>query len=105
MPRGLILWVLIASHQNSVTSRMHGSVSIDFQPFFASTALSRLNAGASTSQLSVHMVQNQENHELFIDMPPTYPHFTLPSACSFFEIATISAQVLGSWLSFSRSVL
>ena len=71
MPRGLILWVFIASHQNSTTSRMHASVSIDFQPFFASAALSRLNAGASTSQLSVHMVQNHENQELFIDMPPT----------------------------------
>ncbi len=41
MPRGEILWVLIASHQYSTVSFMQGSAIIDFQPLAASLALSR----------------------------------------------------------------
>ncbi len=71
MPRGLILWTLSASHQNSADWRMHGSLSADFHPVFSSTLLSRSKIGSSTSQLLVHIDQNHVNHVLFIDMPPT----------------------------------
>ena len=41
MPRGTILWVLIASHQYSTVFCMQGSVMLDFQPAAASFLLSR----------------------------------------------------------------
>src|SRR5439155_9891368 len=104
MPRGLILCVLIASHQNSATWRMQGSASVDFQPLAASTLLSREPTGMNTSQLLVQADQNQVNQLLFIDMPPTKPYFTLRSACSFLLSVTMSAQVLGSSVSLTRSV-
>ncbi len=71
MPRGLILCVLIASHQNSATCCVQGSPSADFQPPAASTLLSRERSGMKTSQLFVHAPQNQVNQVLFIDIPPT----------------------------------
>src|SRR5438128_10533755 len=104
MPRGLILWVLIASHQNSAAWRMQGWSSAGLNLFSASTLLSRLKIGISTSQLLVHIDQNQVNQVLFIDMPPTNPYFTLPSFCSFWPSFTMSSQVLGNSSSLTRSV-
>ncbi len=71
MPRGLILWVLMASHQNSATWRMQGSSSADFQLLAASFALARSNTGNRTSQLLLHIDQNQVNQVWFMAMPPT----------------------------------
>src|SRR5262249_61197663 len=71
MPGGLILWVLIASHQNSTICRWHGSVTAgsNFAP--ASLSLSRSNSGLGMSQLFAHMVHHKLNQVLFMLMPPT----------------------------------
>src|SRR5215467_10661795 len=71
MPGGLILWVLIASHQNSTISRWQGSVTAGSNLAAASLSLSRSNSGLRMSQLFAHMVHHRLNHVLFMLMPPT----------------------------------
>src|SRR5262247_1576789 len=71
MPGGLILWVLIASHQNSTISRWHGSVTAGSNFAAVSLALSRSNSGLRMSQLFAHMVHHKLNQVLFMLMPPT----------------------------------
>ena len=71
MPGGLILWVLIASHQNSTISRWQGSVTAGSNLAAASLSLSRSNSGLRMSQLFAHMVHHKLNQVLFMLMPPT----------------------------------
>src|SRR5262245_34953388 len=71
MPGGLILWVLIASHQNSTISRWQGSVTAGSNLAAASFWLSRSNSGRRMSQLFAHMVHQKLNQVLFMLMPPT----------------------------------
>src|SRR5450759_2014231 len=104
MPRGLILSVLSASHQNSTTWRIHGSLNALVQPFLASTALSRLPNGFITSQLLFHKVQSEEFQSELGSMPPTKPYLTLPSPCNFLLSVPRGLQVRGSALSVIRSV-
>ena len=71
MPGGLILCVLIASHQYSTISRWQGSVTAGSNFAAFSFSLSRSNSGLRMSQLLAHMVHQKLNQVLFIDMPPT----------------------------------
>src|SRR5215510_14099354 len=71
MPGGLILWVLIASHQYSTISRWQGSVTAGSNFASASFSFCRSNSGLRMSQLFDHMVHHRVNQVLFIDMPPT----------------------------------
>src|ERR671922_430816 len=71
MPGGLILWVLIASHQNSTISRWQGSVTAGSNFAAVSLSLSRSNSGLRMSQLLAHMVHHRLNQVLFMVMPPT----------------------------------
>src|SRR5262249_45436814 len=71
MPGGLILWVLIASHQYSTISRWQGSVTAGSNFAAASLSFSRSNSGLRMSQLFDHMVHHRVNQVLFIDIPPT----------------------------------
>src|SRR5262249_33461284 len=103
MPGGLILWVLIASHQNSTISRWQGSVTAGSN--FAATSLSllRSNSGLRMSQLFAHMVHHKLNHVLFMLIRPTYPHLTLPSFCSRWLTETSWANVVGTSSGLTRS--
>ena len=71
MPGGLILWVLIASHQYSTISRWQGSVMAGSNLAAFSFSLSRSNRGLRMSHWLAHMVHQKLNQVLFIDMPPT----------------------------------
>src|SRR5947199_7027082 len=71
MPGGLILWVLIASHQNSTISRWQGSLTAGSNFAAVSLSLSRSNRGLRMSQLFAHMVHHRLNQVLFMVMPPT----------------------------------
>ena len=71
MPGGLILWVLIASHQYSTISRWQGSVTAGSNLAALSLSLSRSNSGLRMSHWFAHMVHQKLNQVLFIDMPPT----------------------------------
>ena len=71
MPGGLILWVLIASHQYSTISRWQGSVTAGSNFAALSFSLSRSNSGLRMSQLLDHMVHHRLNQVLFMVMPPT----------------------------------
>src|SRR6516164_435145 len=104
MPGGLILWVLIASHQNSTISRWQGSVTAGSKLAAASLALSRSNSGLRMSQLFAHMVHQRLNQVLFMVMPPTYPHLTLPSFCSRWLTDTSCENVVGTSSGLSRSL-
>src|SRR5262249_17807540 len=55
MPGGLILWVLIASHQNSTISRWHGSVTAGSNFAAASLSFSRPKRGLGRSQVVAPM--------------------------------------------------
>src|SRR5262247_759319 len=96
MPGGLILWVLMASHQNSTISRWQGSVTAGSKCAAASFPFSRSNRGLRMSQLFAHMVHHRLNQVLFMLMPPTYPHFTLPSFCRRWLTETSCAKVVGT---------
>lgn len=71
MPGGLILCVLIASHQYSTISLWQGSVIAGSKLAALSLALSRSKSGLRMSQLLAHMVHQKLNQVLFIAMPPT----------------------------------
>src|SRR5262249_55523828 len=104
MPGGLILWVLIASHQNSTISRWHGSVTAGSNFAAASLLLSRSNSGLRMSQLFAHMVHHKLNQVLFMLMPPTSPLLTLASFCSRWLAETHGANVVGASSGWTRSV-
>src|SRR5262249_59173664 len=71
MPGGLILWVLIASHQNSTISLWQGSVTAGSNLAAVSLSLSRLNSGLTVAQFFDHMLHHKLNQVLFMFMPPT----------------------------------
>src|SRR6266404_3577286 len=104
MPGGLILWVLMASHQNSTISRWQGSVTAGSNFAAASLSLWRSNSGLRMSQLFSHMVHHKLNHVLFLLMPPTYPHYTVPFFCSRWLTATSWAKVVVASSGLTRSV-
>src|SRR5262249_36457188 len=71
MPGGLILWVLIASHQNSTISRWQGSVTAGSNFAAASLSLSRSHSGLRMLHLLALIVHHRLNQVLFMVMPPT----------------------------------
>ena len=91
------------SHQNSMASRAHFSLSMLFQSFFARTSLSRSLYGEKMSQSLVQSDHRSVNHVCGYFNPPTKPHFTFPSFWSFCDTRTRSAQVFGYSASLMRS--
>jgi len=68
MPGGLILWVLIASHQYSTISRWQGLGEGRLELGGLELLVVALERGWRMSQLLAHMVHQKLNQVLFIDM-------------------------------------